>query len=86
MIEPPGTTEPEGHVVQIQEIGDSLGMILPKDLIARLGLKEGGKVHLMEQAERGIKLTPYDPKHAKVMGVARQVMDEYKDTFRDLAK
>ena len=86
MIEPPGTTEPEGHVVLIQEIGDSLGMILPKDLIARLGLKEGDKVHLMEQAERGIKLTPYDPKHAKVMGVARQVMDEYKDTFRDLAK
>ena len=86
MIEPPGTTEPERHVVQIQEIGDSLGMILPKDLIARLGLKEGDKVHLMEQAERGIKLTPYDPKHAKVMGVARQVMDEYKDTFRDLAK
>ena len=86
MIEPPGTSEPEGHVVQIQEIGDSLGMILPKDLIARLGLKEGDKVHLMEQAERGIKLTPYDPKHAKVMGVARQVMDEYKDTFRDLAK
>ena len=86
MIELPGTTEPEGHVVLIQEIGDSLGMILPKDLIARLGLKEGYKVHLMEQAERGIKLTPYDPKHAKVMGVARQVMDEYKDTFRDLAK
>ena len=86
MIELPGTTEPEGHVVLIQEIGDSLGMILPKDLIARLGLKEGDKVHLMEQAERGIKLTPYDPKHAKVMGVARQVMDEYKDTFRDLAK
>ena len=86
MIELPGTAEPEGHVVQIQEIGDTLGMILPKDLIARLGLKEGDKVHLMEQAERGIKLTPYDPKHAKVMGVARQVMDEYKDTFRDLAK
>ena len=86
MIELPGTTEPQGHVVLIQEIGDTLGFILPKGLLARLDLKEGDKVHLMEQAERGIKLTPYDPKHAKVMGVARQVMDEYKDTFRDLAK
>ena len=86
MTEAPRTTELEGHVVQIRKIGDSLGFILPKDLIARLDLKEGDRMHLMEQAERGMKLTPYDPKHAKVMGVARQVMAEYKDTFRALAK
>ena len=86
MTESPRTTELEGHVVQIRKIGDSLGFILPKDLIARLDLKEGDRMHLMEQAERGMKLTPYDPKHAKVMGVARQVMAEYKDTFRALAK
>ena len=86
MIEPPGTTEPEGDVVQIQKIGDSLGFILPKDLLARLDLKDGDKMHVVEQTERGVKLSPYDPKHAKVMGIARQVMDEYKDTFRELAK
>ena len=86
MTESPRTTELEGHVVQIRKIGDSLGFILPKDLIARRHLKEGDRMHLMEQAERGMKLTPYDPKHAKVMGVARQVMAEYKDTFRALAK
>ena len=43
-------------------------------------------MHVVEQTERGVKLSPYDPKHAKVMGIARQVMDEYKDTFRELAK
>ena len=86
MTEPPRTTELEGHVVQIRKIGDSLGFILPKDLLARLDLKEGDKMHVVEQTERGVKLSPYDPKHAKVMGIARQVMDEYKDTFRELAK
>ena len=86
MSEPPRTTEPEGYVMQICEIGDSLGFVLPKGLLARLDLKQGDKMHVMEQTERGVKLSPYDPKHAKVMGVARQVMDEYKDTFQALAK
>jgi putative addiction module antidote len=78
--------EIEGYLLQIKKIGNSVGLILPKDLLARLKLKEGDKLHVVEQTERGIKLSPYDPKHAKVMTIARQVMEEYKDTFRELAK
>jgi putative addiction module antidote len=59
---------------------------LSKELLARLKLKEGDKLYAVEQIERGLKLTPYDPKHAKTMTIAREVMDEYKDTFRALAK
>ena len=72
--------------LQIRKIGNSLGLILPKDLLARLDLKEGDQLHIVEQADRGLKLTPYDPRHAKVMEIARGVMDEYRDTFRELAK
>lgn len=61
-------------------------MILPKDLLARLKLKEGDKLHLVEQTERGFKLTPYDPKHAKAMEVARRAFRTYADTFKALAK
>jgi putative addiction module antidote len=86
MKEAPRTIELEGYVLQIRKIGNSLGFILPKDLLTRLDLKDGDKMHVVEQTERGVKLSPYDPKHAKVMGIARQVMDEYKDTFRELAK
>ena len=73
-------------VLQIRKIGNSVGLILPKDLLARLNLKEGDKLHVVEQTDQGIKLTPHDPVHARTMAIARRVMDEYKDTFRELAK
>lgn len=76
----------EAAVVQIRKIGNSVGLILPKDLLARLKLKEGDKLHVVEQTERGFKLTPYDPKHAKAMEVARRAFRTYADTFKALAK
>lgn len=72
--------------LQVRRIGNSVGVIFPKELLARLRLKEGDKLYAVEQTERGLKLTPYDPKHARTMTIAREVMEEYRDTFRALAK
>jgi bifunctional DNA-binding transcriptional regulator/antitoxin component of YhaV-PrlF toxin-antitoxin module len=55
-------------------------------LLARLKLKEGDKFHIVEQTERGIKLSPYDPKHAKAMELARRSFRKYADTYKALAK
>ena len=79
-------TEGEGTVLQIRRIGNSLGLILSKELLARLKLKEGDKLHIVEQTERGIKLSPYDPKHAKAMEIARRSFRNYADTYKALAK
>jgi putative addiction module antidote len=79
-------TEGEGTVLQIRKIGNSLGLILSKELLARLKLKEGDKLHIVEQTERGIKLSPYDPKHAKAMEIARRSFRKYADTYKALAK
>lgn len=78
--------EIEGAVLQIRKIGNSVGVILPKELLARLRLKEGDKLHIIEQSERGLKLSPYDPHHAKAMEIARQAFRDYADTFKALAK
>jgi putative addiction module antidote len=86
MNERPGDTEIEGYLLQIKKIGNSLGLILPKELLARLKLKEGDKFHIVEQTERGIKLSPYDPKHAKAMELARRSFRKYADTYKALAK
>ena len=51
----------EGEFIQIKKIGNSLGLILSKDILSRLKLKEGDKLHIVEQTERGIKLSPYNP-------------------------
>jgi putative addiction module antidote len=76
----------EGEFVQIKKIGNSLGLILSKELISRLKLSEGDKLHIVEQTERGIKLSPYDPKHAKAMEIARRSFSIYADTYKALAK
>ena len=82
----PRNIEIEGYLLQIKKIGNSVGLILPKELLARLKLKEGDKLHVVEQTERGIKLTPYDPKHAKAMEIARRSFRKYADTYKALAK
>ena len=86
MNETPRSLEIEGYLLQIKKIGNSLGLILPKELLARLKLKEGDKFHVVEQTERGIKLSPYDPKHAEAMEFARRSFREYADAYKALAK
>jgi putative addiction module antidote len=78
--------EIEGYLLQIKKIGNSVGLIFPKELLARLRLKEGDKLHVVEQTERGIKLSPYDPKHAKAMEIARRSFRKYADTYKALAE
>jgi putative addiction module antidote len=86
MSQRPAATDAEGYVLQIKKIGNSTGLILPKELLARLKLSEGDKLHVVEQTERGLKLSPYDPKHTKAMEIARRSFRKYADTYRTLAK
>jgi putative addiction module antidote len=78
--------KPEGYSLKVSKVGNSLGVILPKELIARLGLREGDRLEATEQPERKVTLSAYDTKHAEAMALARELMHEYRDTFRELAK
>jgi putative addiction module antidote len=78
--------ETESAVLRVRKIGNSIGVILPKDLLARLDLKIGDKLHVVEGAGRALKLTPYDPTHAKAMEIARQSFRDYANTYKTLAK
>ena len=84
--ETPRKLEAESILLQIKKIGNSVGLILPKELLARLKLKEGDNLYVVEQTERGMKLSPYDPKHAKAMEIARRSFRKYADTYKALAK
>jgi putative addiction module antidote len=86
MNKPVRDPEVEGAVLQVRKIGNSVGLILPKELLARLRLKEGDRLHVIEQTERGIKLTPYDPNHAEAMEIARRSFRKYADTYKALAE
>ncbi|MEJ0013730.1 MAG: AbrB/MazE/SpoVT family DNA-binding domain-containing protein [Bauldia sp.] len=86
MNEKVSDVEIAGAVVQVRKIGNSVGVILPKEILARLKLQVGDKLHVIEQTERGLKLSPYDPVHAKGMEIARRAFSRYADTFKALAK
>jgi putative addiction module antidote len=78
--------EMESAALQICKIGDSVGVILPKELVARLNLKEGDKLYPIQQPDGGLRLAPYNPTHARAMEIAHKMMEEYRDTFAALAK
>ena len=72
--------------LEIKKIGNSTGLILPKELLARLRLEQGDSVLVTEGANRSITITPYSADDDETMLIAREVMDEYAATFRALAK
>jgi putative addiction module antidote len=86
MSEAPRDFEIESTVLQIRKIGNSVGVILPKELLAQLNLKEGDKFYPVKQPDGSVRLSPFDPKHARTMEIARKIMHEYRDTFAALAK
>jgi putative addiction module antidote len=72
--------------LEIKKIGNSTGLILPKELLARLNLAQGDWVYVTELPDGGVRLTPYDPDFGELMRLSDDVMDEYRDTLRALAK
>ncbi|MGC5781026.1 AbrB/MazE/SpoVT family DNA-binding domain-containing protein [Methylobacterium sp. NFXW15] len=72
--------------LEVKKIGNSTGLILPKELVSRLNLEQGQWLHVQEMPEGGFRLTPYDPDFAAAMALVDEVMDEYRDTLKVLAK
>ncbi len=77
---------PPTGVLQVRKLGNSLGLLLPSELAARLDLKAGDKLHVVEAADRVLKLSPYDPAHAEAMEIARRSFRDYANTYKALAK
>jgi putative addiction module antidote len=73
-------------VLHIKKIGNSVGLILPKELLSRLRLEEGDALFITEEPDRGFTATPYDAQHADAMSIGRKMFRRYANTFRELAK
>lgn len=71
--------------LKLTQIGNSVGVILPKELLARLKLEKGDTVFVTE-APNGLNLSPYDPALEEELALGREFMREYRDTFHQLAK
>jgi putative addiction module antidote len=73
------------HTLKLTQIGNSVGVILPKEVLARLKLEKGDSLHVTETPD-GLQLTPYDPTFDEQLSLGREFMREYRDAFRALAK
>jgi putative addiction module antidote len=71
--------------LKLTQIGNSVGVILPKEVLARLKLEKGDTVFLTDAAH-GVNLSPYDPALEAQLKAGRDFMREYRDTFHQLAK
>ena len=72
-------------VVKITTVGSSVGIVLPKEILAKLHVEKGDSLYLTETPD-GVQLTPYDEKFVRTMKVADKVMRKYRDTLRKLAE
>lgn len=71
--------------LKLTAIGNSAGVVLPKEALARMKLDKGDTVYLTETAD-GFRLTPYNPEFETQMTAARKIMKKRRAVLRELAK
>lgn len=71
--------------LKITTVGNSAGVVLPKELLARLRLEKGDSLYITETPD-GFKIMAYDPGFDEQMQVAEDIMREDRDVLRQLAK
>ncbi len=71
--------------LKLTAIGNSAGVVLPKEVLARLKVEQGDSVYLTESPD-GYRLTPYDPDFERQMDTARRIMKRRRAVLRELAK
>ncbi len=71
--------------LKLTKMGNSVGMVLPKEVRDKMKLDSGDVVYLTETPE-GYKITPYDAEFSRQMKVARKAMKDYRAVLHELAK
>lgn len=71
--------------LEIKKIGNSTGLILPKELLARLGLEQGDEL-VVSELPHGFTVSKADATFEKGLEIARKAMKTYHNTLKELAK
>ncbi len=79
------TATPATTILKLTQIGNSVGVILPKEVLAELDVQKGDSLHLVKHP-KGFVLSAYDEEFAKKMEAIRHVMRKHRDVLRMLAE
>ena len=73
------------HVLKLTRIGNSVGVVLPKEVLARLHVEQGDALFLTD-APNGVRLTVTNPEFEAQMEKARKIMKQRRNVLAELAK
>jgi putative addiction module antidote len=73
------------NALKLTQIGNSVGVILPKELLVKLGVGKGDTIYAIDQPD-GIRLTTADPDFEAQLAVAQKLMTRWRNVLRELAK
>ena len=71
--------------LKVEQVGDSVAVLLPQDTLAALRVTPGDALYLTE-APDGYRVTPFDPELKRRMAIARDIMAEDRNFLRELAR
>jgi putative addiction module antidote len=71
---------------KVRRIGNSLGIVLPKEALQRLRVEEGSTLYLTEAPNDSLSITPDRPGFKEKMEIAESLMHRYRNALRELAK
>ncbi len=72
--------------LKLRRVGNSVGLVLPKEALAHLNVREGDTVCLTDSPDGALRLSPTDPKVVRQLEAAESVIRRYRNTLRELAK
>jgi putative addiction module antidote len=72
--------------LKLTQVGNSVGVILPKEALAKLGAEKGDTLYLTETPGGEMRISVYSAEVAEEIALGERFMDRYRDTFRALAK
>jgi putative addiction module antidote len=72
--------------LKLRKVGNSLGLVLPKEALAYLKVEEGDTITVTEASEGSLRLSPHKAEVARQMEAVQDVMKRYRQTLRELAK
>jgi putative addiction module antidote len=74
------------YTTKVRKIGNSLGIVLPREALQALKVEEGATLYLTEAPHNSLHVTPGTPDFAEVMRVAEEGMNRYRNALQELAR
>jgi len=72
--------------LEVKRVGNSTGLILPKELPGKLNLAQGDWLYVTDNSDGSVRLSPYDPAFEKGMKIAEKAVKTYRNALAELAE